>query len=71
MGYDCFKLGVQIFFSDHDVGALSSKKMCLYRHSTYLLKAHRISNNIGTKITSTEVKGGEGSNGELKFNFFF
>ena len=34
---------------------VSSKKMCLYRHSEYHLKAHRVSNN-GIKITCIEVR---------------
>ena len=35
---------------------VSSKKMCLYRHLTCHLKAHRISNNMVLKSHAQEVK---------------
>ena len=35
---------------------ISSKEMCLYRFSTYHLKAHRISNNMVLKLPAQRYK---------------
>ncbi len=43
---------------------ISSKKRCLYRHFTYYLKAHTISNKLVIKI-SAQKKGGGGGGGEV------
>ena len=43
---DCFKFGVQTLLVTLMLVHVSSKKMCLWRHSTYHLKAHRISTQL-------------------------
>ena len=57
--YDCFKLWGGDFFSDHDVVLVSSMKMCPWRHSTYDLIAHRISNKLVPKLPA-QRQGGKG-----------
>ena len=57
MGYECFKIGVQILFSDLDVGA------CIFYENvpigTWHLSFQSTQNKhqYGTKITCTEVRG--------------
>ena len=41
---------MQIFLVTLMLVHISSKKICLLRHSTYHLKAHRISNNMVLKL---------------------
>ena len=48
---------------------VSSKKRCLYRHLTYHLKAHTISNKLVTKV-SAQKKWGE-SYDSYKYVFKF
>ena len=49
-------LGCRFFFSDHDVGAVSSKKIYLY--NTFNITFESTSNNqqYGIKFTCTEVR---------------
>ena len=62
MRYDRRALAVQIFFLvTLMLVHVSSKKMCLWRHSIYHLKAHRISNNMVLKLPAQRQ---EKSNGD-------